>query len=44
VTIQSFDWGSLIRMHEVEPRLPLVALITPEFASASPGRSTTPRR
>jgi glycerophosphoryl diester phosphodiesterase len=32
VTIQSFDWGSLIRMHEVEPRLPLVALITPEFA------------
>jgi glycerophosphoryl diester phosphodiesterase len=40
VTIQSFDWGSLIRMHEVEPRLPLVALITPEFAQVGqPGRS-----
>lgn len=26
VTIQSFDWGSLRRMHQVEPRLPLVAL------------------
>ncbi|NHM33571.1 glycerophosphodiester phosphodiesterase family protein [Neobacillus terrae] len=26
VTIESFDWGSLMRMHQVEPRLPLVAL------------------
>lgn len=26
VSIQSFDWGSLMRMGEVEPRLPLVAL------------------
>jgi glycerophosphoryl diester phosphodiesterase len=26
VTIQSFDWGALMRMREVEPRLPIVAL------------------
>lgn len=26
VTVQSFDWGSLMRMRQVEPRLPLVAL------------------
>lgn len=26
VTVQSFDWGALMRMHEVEPRLPIVAL------------------
>ncbi|WP_299954384.1 glycerophosphodiester phosphodiesterase family protein [uncultured Modestobacter sp.] len=26
VSIQSFDWGSLMRMREVEPRLPIVAL------------------
>ncbi|RKN04600.1 glycerophosphodiester phosphodiesterase [Streptomyces radicis] len=26
VTIQSFDWGALMRMSEVEPRLPIVAL------------------
>jgi glycerophosphoryl diester phosphodiesterase len=26
VSIQSFDWGSLMRMKEVEPRLPIVAL------------------
>jgi glycerophosphoryl diester phosphodiesterase len=26
VTIQSFDWGSLMRMRQVEPRLPIVAL------------------
>ncbi|MFI7001641.1 glycerophosphodiester phosphodiesterase family protein [Nocardia sp. NPDC050175] len=26
VTIQSFDWGSLMRMREVAPELPLVAL------------------
>jgi glycerophosphoryl diester phosphodiesterase len=40
VTIESFDWGSLMRMHQVEPRLPLVALITPEFAQVGqPGKS-----
>jgi len=26
VTIQSFDWGALLRMRQVEPRLPVVAL------------------
>jgi len=26
VSIQSFDWGALMRMREVEPRLPIVAL------------------
>ncbi len=26
VTVQSFDWGALRRMRQVEPRLPLVAL------------------
>ncbi|MDT0347154.1 glycerophosphodiester phosphodiesterase [Streptomyces litchfieldiae] len=26
VTIQSFDWGALMRMRDVEPRLPIVAL------------------
>jgi glycerophosphoryl diester phosphodiesterase len=31
VTIQSFDWGALMRMSEVEPRLPLVALVVPNF-------------
>jgi glycerophosphoryl diester phosphodiesterase len=31
VTIQSFDWGSLIRMRQVEPRLPLVALTNYDF-------------
>ncbi|SDH11593.1 glycerophosphodiester phosphodiesterase family protein [Nonomuraea jiangxiensis] len=31
VTIQSFDWGALMRMHEVEPRLPLVALTNPQY-------------
>ena len=31
VTIQSFDWGTLMRMREVEPRIPLVALTQPEF-------------
>lgn len=40
VTIQSFDWGALMRMGEVEPRLPLVALVTPDFLQAGqPGRS-----
>ena len=31
VTIQSFDFGALIRMGEVEPRLPLVALDNRDF-------------
>jgi glycerophosphoryl diester phosphodiesterase len=26
VSIQSFDWGALMRLREVEPRLPIVAL------------------
>ncbi|WP_445398080.1 glycerophosphodiester phosphodiesterase [Streptomyces sp. LE64] len=26
VTVQSFDWGALMRMREVEPKLPVVAL------------------
>jgi glycerophosphoryl diester phosphodiesterase len=41
VTIQSFDWGTLMRWGEVEPRLPLVALTNRDFlqidqAGASP--------
>ncbi|HEU5159549.1 MAG TPA: glycerophosphodiester phosphodiesterase family protein [Streptosporangiaceae bacterium] len=40
VTIQSFDWGALMRMREVEPRLPLVALTNVDFLRAGrPGRS-----
>ena len=40
VTIQSFDWGSLIRMRQVEPRLPLVALTTISFLqTGQPGAS-----
>lgn len=41
VSIQSFDWGSLMRMHEVEPRLPLVALTNgPQFLQpGQPGAS-----
>jgi glycerophosphoryl diester phosphodiesterase len=40
VTIQSFDWGSLMRMHQVEPRLPLVALDNIDFLeTGKPGRS-----
>jgi len=31
VTIQSFDWGALMRMREVEPRLPIVALTNGDF-------------
>ncbi|PZG06424.1 glycerophosphodiester phosphodiesterase family protein [Nonomuraea aridisoli] len=34
VTIQSFDWGALMRMREVEPRLPLVALTNPDYQGA----------
>ena len=40
VTIQSFDWGALMRMGEVEPRLPLVALVVPNFLQVGqPGAS-----
>jgi glycerophosphoryl diester phosphodiesterase len=40
VTIQSFDWGSLMRMREVEPRLPLVALTNGDFLQVGqPGAS-----
>jgi glycerophosphoryl diester phosphodiesterase len=40
VTIQSFDWGALMRMGEVEPRLPLVALVVPNFLEVGqPGSS-----
>jgi glycerophosphoryl diester phosphodiesterase len=41
VTIQSFDWGALMRMREVEPRLPIVALTNgQQFLQASqPGAS-----
>ncbi|CCH27432.1 Glycerophosphoryl diester phosphodiesterase [Saccharothrix espanaensis DSM 44229] len=31
VTVQSFDWGTLMLWREKEPRLPLVALTQPEF-------------
>jgi glycerophosphoryl diester phosphodiesterase len=31
VTVQSFDWGALMRMRQVEPRLPLVALTNFDF-------------
>ena len=40
VTIQSFDWGALMRMREVEPRLPIVALTNGTFLEAGrPGAS-----
>ncbi|MDA2809716.1 glycerophosphodiester phosphodiesterase family protein [Nocardiopsis sp. RSe5-2] len=40
VTVQSFDWGALMRMHEVEPRLPLVALTNRDFLeTGEPGAS-----
>lgn len=40
VTIQSFDWGALIRMGQVEPRLPLVALTNVDFLQVGqPGAS-----
>jgi glycerophosphoryl diester phosphodiesterase len=40
VTIQSFDWGALIRMRQVEPRLPLVALTNYDFLQVGePGAS-----
>ena len=40
VTIQSFDWGALMRMREVEPRLPIVALTNRDFLQCGqPGAS-----
>jgi glycerophosphoryl diester phosphodiesterase len=40
VTIQSFDWGALRRMRQVEPRLPLVALTNYDFLQVGmPGAS-----
>ncbi|GAA1035715.1 hypothetical protein GCM10009557_44440 [Virgisporangium ochraceum] len=40
VTVQSFDWGALKRMREVEPRLPLVALTNRDFLqTGQPGAS-----
>lgn len=40
VTIQSFDWGSLMRMKQVDPELPLVALTNYDFLqTGQPGAS-----
>jgi glycerophosphoryl diester phosphodiesterase len=41
VSIQSFDWGALMRMKEVEPRLPVIALTNgPQFLQpGQPGAS-----
>jgi glycerophosphoryl diester phosphodiesterase len=40
VTIQSFDWGALMRMREVEPALPIVALTNGTFLEVGrPGAS-----
>jgi glycerophosphoryl diester phosphodiesterase len=40
VTIQSFDWGSLMRMRQVAPNLPLVALTNYDFLeTGKPGKS-----
>ncbi|GAA3977051.1 glycerophosphodiester phosphodiesterase family protein [Actinomadura viridis] len=40
VTVQSFDWGALMRMRQVERRLPLVALTNHDFLqTGQPGRS-----
>ncbi len=41
VTIQSFDWGALMRMTEVEPRLPIVALTNGQqfLQAGQPGAS-----
>jgi glycerophosphoryl diester phosphodiesterase len=40
VTIQSFDWGALMRMHEVDRKLPLVALTNGDFLQVGrPGAS-----
>jgi glycerophosphoryl diester phosphodiesterase len=40
VTIQSFDWGALMAMHELAPELPLVALTNRDFLQVGqPGAS-----
>jgi glycerophosphoryl diester phosphodiesterase len=40
VTIQSFDWGALMRMRQVEPRVSLVALTNYDFLqTGQPGAS-----
>ncbi|GAB2720635.1 glycerophosphodiester phosphodiesterase family protein [Nocardia thraciensis] len=41
VTIQSFDWGALMRMREVAPELPIVALTSgqPFLQAGEPGAS-----
>jgi glycerophosphoryl diester phosphodiesterase len=40
ITIQSFDWGSLMRMRQVAPELPLVALTNYDFLeTGKPGAS-----
>ncbi|RAY13860.1 glycerophosphodiester phosphodiesterase [Actinomadura craniellae] len=40
VTVQSFDWGALMRMRRVEPRLPLIALTNYDFLqTGQPGAS-----
>ncbi|WP_370614283.1 glycerophosphodiester phosphodiesterase family protein [Mumia qirimensis] len=40
VTVQSFDWGALMLMHRISPRLPLVALTNHDFLQVGqPGAS-----
>jgi glycerophosphoryl diester phosphodiesterase len=40
VTIQSFDWGALMAMHELAPHLPLIALTNRDFLQVGqPGAS-----
>lgn len=40
VTIQSFDWGALMAIHELDPELPLVALTNRDFLQVGqPGAS-----
>jgi glycerophosphoryl diester phosphodiesterase len=40
VTIQSFDWGALMRFRQVEPRLPVIALTNRDFLqTGQPGAS-----
>jgi len=40
VTIQSFDWGALMQMRQVEPRLPLAGLTNYDFLQTGmPGKS-----
>jgi glycerophosphoryl diester phosphodiesterase len=40
VSIQSFDWGALKRVRQIEPRVPIVALVDPALLQAGqPGPS-----